>query len=573
MGMLYFPSVMKSQKLLLLLLLCPVLLPARQKPGAAIPWATYEAENMRTNGQVLGPQYGPYRVETESSGQRCVQLKGKGQYVEFTVQANANALVVRYSLPDAGKGGGLKSTLGIYRNGQLVKDCHVTSRYCYLYGKYPFSNDPDSGKTRNFYDELRVRDMTVHKGDVVRIVLDCKAGDITRCIIDLADLEQVAPPLAMPANALSLADFSDGSTDYTDAMRKCIAAAVSGSKLVWLPVGTYKITGDIVVPSGVTIQGAGMWYSVLEGDENAYASVNKRVRIKGTGSNIHLADFAITGKLNYRNDSETNDGIFGTYGNGSTISRLWIAHTKVGMWIENSEGLVVEGCRLRNTIADGINFCVGMRGCVMRNCTARGGGDDCFAIWPAPFRKQEYVPGHNVIENCTGQLVFLANGAAVYGGDSNTVRNCVFTDITPGCGVLISNTFPTARKGLDNNFTGTTLVEDCELRTCGGFDHEWDWRAALEICVDKRDIPGVVIRDVVIENSLSNGINVRARNAGDKTGSLQNALLERVKVGKVGLGVGSGYGLFVNDGAHGRLEIKDCELGVIKRDADAFTLQ
>ena len=91
--------------------------------------------------------------------------------------------------------------------------------------------------------------------------------------------------------------------------------------------------------------------------------------------------------------------------------------------------------------------------------------------------------------------------------------------------------------------------------------------------MDKRDIPGVVIRDVVIENSLSNGINVRARNAGDKTGSLQNALLERVKVGKVGLGVGSGYGLFVNDGAHGNLMVRACELGVVKNDAGAFTLQ
>jgi hypothetical protein len=214
-----------------------------------------------------------------------------------------------------------------------------------------------------------------------------------------------------------------------------------------------------------------------------------------------------------------------------------------------------------------------MHGCIMRNCTARGGGDDCFAIWPAPFRKQKYAPGHNVIENCTGQLVFLANGAAVYGGDSNTVRNCVFTDITPGCGVLISNTFPTSRKGLDNNFTGTTLVENCDLRTCGGFDHEWDWRAALEICVDKRDISGLVIRDVVIENSLSNGVNVRARNAADKSGTLSNTLLERVSVGKVGLGMADSHGLFINDAAHGSLQVKACDWGSVKNSATAFALQ
>ena len=53
----------------------------------------------------MGPGYDPFRVETESSGQRCVKLNSKGQYVEFQSSVNANSMVVRYSLPvkeDAG---------------------------------------------------------------------------------------------------------------------------------------------------------------------------------------------------------------------------------------------------------------------------------------------------------------------------------------------------------------------------------------------------------------------------------------------------------------------------------------
>ena len=111
--------------------------------------------------------------------------------------------------------------------------------------------------------------------------------------------------------------------------------------------------------SDVVIRGAGMWYSTLVGVDD-YTPDN-RVAIYGNGSNVSLADFAILGKLNYRNDSEANDGIGGSFGTGSSIRNIWVEHTKTGAWLVNSDGLVVEGCRFRDTIADGINLCVGMR--------------------------------------------------------------------------------------------------------------------------------------------------------------------------------------------------------------------
>lgn len=117
---------------------------AQELPGAAIPWTTYEAEQMRTTGTILGPAYGPYRVETESSGQRCVKLGAKSQYVEFAATADANSMVIRFSLPDDQGGNGTSSTLGIYQNGKLVRHERISSHYAWLYGKYPFTNDPDS---------------------------------------------------------------------------------------------------------------------------------------------------------------------------------------------------------------------------------------------------------------------------------------------------------------------------------------------------------------------------------------------------------------------------------------------
>lgn len=554
---------MRIVSLLLASLMIAVSGRAQVQYGAAIPWTTYEAEQMRTTGTVLGPKYDPYLVETESSGQRCVKLTAAGQYVEFTAAAAANSLVIRYSLPDAPAGGGVHSSLGIYRNGQLVQTCAVGSRYAWLYGKYPFSNDPAMGVPRHFYDEVRVRPIVISRGDVIRIQRDAADG-VAYCIIDLVDLEAVAPPLPRPANALSLAEFAATGDDYTQALRTCIAQAAATGKTVWIPAGSYLITGDIILPDNSTIQGAGMWYSELVGGDTLYDDANRRVRLKGNGSHIQLADLAIIGKLTYRSDKEANDGLVGSYGTGSSISRIWIEHTKVGMWIENSSGLTITGCRMRNTLADGINFCVGMSESSMDNCTARGTGDDCFAIWPTTYTKQLFTPGNNRIIHCMGQLPYLANGAAIYGGANNAVTDCLFTDIAAGSAILISTTFPTG----NNNFSGTTLVRNCRIVASGGFDHEWGWRAAVEICLDKRNIDGLRIANLRIDSSLSNAVSILGR----KPGALSNAILDHIAVSGYGIGVGERHALYISPDARGSLTITASSLADVQKASVDFTI-
>lgn len=552
----------------LLINLCCI---AQEPPGACILWTTYEAEQMQTNGIVLQAAYDPFRVETESSGQGAVKLQAGGQYVAFIAAAKANSVIVRYSLPDSKTGGGLYSWLGIKVNEKQVARCQLHSRNTWLYGKYPFSNNPADGKPRHFYDELRVKDLFVEKGDTLQLVWEAQGdGEARYCIIDLIDLEQAPAATTPPAGALWLTDkrFTGDSvvTDFTVALRKCIAAAVVTGKTVWIPAGNYIITGDIRLPAHITINGAGMWHTTLVGNERLYTAADRRVRLIGTGDSIHLADFSLLGSLDYRNDTEPNDGITGTFGYHSTIENIWVEHTKVGMWVENSNGLVVRGCRLRNTIADGINFCVGMAYSTMENCTARGTGDDGFAIWPAVFSKQVFVPGHNLISHCTAQLPFLANGVAVYGGESNVVKNCSFTDITQGAAVLVSTTFPTASKttGVNNNFTGTTVIENCVIKNSGGFDHEWGWRGAIEICLDRRSITGIAIKNVVIDQSLSDAISIVAKNDNGEPGHLQNAHLEAVHVNGYGIAVAGKHALSATDEANGSLSIQSSFITNIK---------
>jgi hypothetical protein len=547
--------------------------------GADMPWTTYEAQDMKTTGTVLGPKYEPFLVETESSGQKCVKLDAAGEYVEFKVKSPANAMVVRYCLPDSPDGGGISSSLSLYRNGKFVKQIPITSKYTWLYGTYPFTNVPKAGKPRNFYNDARLKDLAFAKGDVIR--LQKPADDAPYCIVDLVDLEHIAPAKPMPANSLSITDFGadgNGQADDTEALTKCIAEAVKQRKIVWVPAGDYKLTGDINLPSDVTVQGAGMWCTTFVGDDELYSQPDRRLRFKVSGSNIHIADFAIFGKLNYRSDKEPNDGIIGARSENSTITRIWVEHTKVGMWFYGCNNVVVDSCRLRNTLADGINFCTDTSNSVVQNCTTRNTGDDCFAMWPTAsdesFVQQVPSPGLNVFRHCTGQQPFLANGGAIYGGANNRIENCLFTDITAGCGILISTTFPTSNESrrLNNNFSGTTVIQNCELIRCGGFDHEWGWRAAVQICMDRRSVSGVNFSHMNIEDSISDGFSILGPGSKKGEGTLSNAHLENVNIPDYGIGTNGRHGLWVREDAGGSLTIVNSKISDIQNSSSTFTI-
>lgn len=544
--------------------------------GAHIPWTTYEAQDMKTTGTVLAPQYGPYLVQMESSRQKCVKLSAAGEFVEFTVRAPANMMIVRYCLPDSADGSGIDATLDLYRNGVLERHIPISSKFAWLYGDYPFTNDPKDGKSRHFYDDARLTGLTLKKGDRVRLQKPKNSAEY--CIIDLVDLEYAAPPLQQPTNSVSITEFGadkTGQADSTEAVRACLEQASIQGRVAWVPAGEYKLTGDIALPSDVMLQGAGMWHSIFVGDEELYSHPDRRVRFKLCGRNIHLADFALIGKVKYRNDGEQNDGIFGAHAKDCTVSRLWIEHTKVGMWFYVCSNIIIDGCRMRNTLADGINLCVDTRDCVIQNSTARNTGDDCFAIWPAPsdqgFSQEAAAPGNNVIRHCTGQLPFLAQGAAIYGGANNRIENSLFTDIASGCGILISTSFQTSDKKIDNNFSGTTVVRDCRLIRCGGYDHGWTWRAALQICLHRRGISGLEIHNVDIQDSLSDGIAVVT--AGDTTQALANTQVEHVRVLRYGIGAPGRHGLWVDAKASGAMTIARSDIPEFTNESAHFSIR
>ncbi|HEX3133095.1 MAG TPA: chitobiase/beta-hexosaminidase C-terminal domain-containing protein, partial [Planctomycetota bacterium] len=343
--------------------------------------------------------------------------------------------------------------------------------------------------------------------------------------------------------------------DDTAAFTACVTAAKAQGKIVWIPAGIFQLTGAIALDH-VTVRGAGMWRTTLVGNSD-YANTSKRLTFTG-GDQVHLADFAITGRLNYRNDGEANDGLGGSYGNGSTIARLWIEHTKVGAWIVNSTNLTVSGCRFRNTIADGINLSVGMRSCTINDCTARGTGDDAFALWPATYMPATYAPGLNVISHCTAQIPCLGNGVGIYGGEGNCIEDCRFTDIPHNCSVLLSTAFGNAV------FSGQTIVRRSDLLRAGGYDYSgnagaaedagnaYKWRGSMHVVPVQSGIANVRLQDLVITDSASDGVSFNSNNSA----VLSDAVMERVTISGAGRR-GNGYGLREWSDARGGITLHD----------------
>jgi hypothetical protein len=519
-------------------LICPVRAGAKEPPGATMPWTTYEAEQAATTGTVLAPDYTGHTPAREASGRRCVRLSKTGQSLEFPAKADAQGIVVRYSIPDSQDGIGADATLGLYINGQLRNKLPMTSRYSHLYGEYPFNNNPSSGTPRNFWDEVRLMPRPIHAGDVIRLQKDSDDA-AAEYLIDLIDLEPVPPPLAQPENSLSVVDFGASADDQSDdraAFVDAIAAAREQKKSVWIPPGRFVVKGAIKV-SDVSIRGAGMWHSTLVGVDD-YTPEN-RVALYGNGSNVALADFAIIGKLNYRNDSEPNDGLGESFGAGSTIRNIWVEHTKTGAWLINSDGLLVEGCRFRDTIADGINLCIGMRNTVIRNCTARGTGDDCFAMWPATYAKSTLAHGGNRFVHCTAQLPFLAQAFSIYGGDGNSVEDCEAIDIPYGAGLFASTTFPT-----EFGFRGMTTYRRVRITRAGDSD------GAIGTVANLIDLAGLRFQDIEVIDSPTDGIKFTSM----KGHVLSDATFDRIRIVNPGT-AGAGHGIVEAKGAMGSASI------------------
>lgn len=517
--------------------------------GAAVPYTEYEAEAGSYTGALLQSDakrtFGHTNFATESSGRESVRLSSAGQYVQFTSTNQANSIVVRNSVPDASNGGGADATISLYVNGSFAQKLNLSSKHTWLYGSTDspegLTNTPGGDARRLFDESSALLAQSYPPGTTFRLQRD--AGDTASYyVIDLIDLEQVAPAASKPAECTSITDYgaipNDG-IDDTLAIQKAVTADQNGQiACVWIPRGQWRQEQKILTDdplnrgqfnqvgiSNVSIRGAGMWYSQLytltqpqdAGGINHPHEGNFGFEID---DNTQISDIAIFGSGRIRGgdgNAEGGVGLNGRFGKNTKITNVWIEHANVGVWVGRDydnipalwgpgDGIEFSGMRIRDTYADGINFANGTRNSTVFNSSFRTTGDDALAVWSSKYVKDQSVDiGHdNHFRNNTIQLPWRANGIALYGGYGNTIENNLIYDTMNYPGIMLA----TDHDPLP--FSGQTLISGNGLfRTGGAFWGEAQQFGAITLFAANLPIPGVTIRDTDIYDSTYDGIQFK----------------------------------------------------------------
>ncbi|WP_194919773.1 galactose-binding domain-containing protein [Catenulispora rubra] len=390
----------------------------------------------------------------EASGHGYVHLASGGQGVQWTNTTGApiSFLNVRVSIPDAPSGGGITSTLDLYVNGVFRQALNVNSKQTYIYEGTNYNNsddkNPADGDPRVFWDESHsfVTGAAIAPGSTFSVVKD-SANSASYYDVDVVDTENPPAPIAQPANSISITDCgavadnapTNGSADSaaqdsTAAIQNCINQAQSQNKTLWIPQGTFYLKGTTgLQATGITIAGAGMWYSTIYRDVPLPNSQPLAAVFSVTSCTVQ--NFHVDSDATSRGTAGGDGGTMDTTGTNWVADGMWNQHTESGFWASGTGG-TVRNSRVTSEWADGINLNnVSLTGTVGNNLTAtnnfvRGTGDDAMAINSVAYNgSTTYTAMSNVtLTNNTLIAPWGGKGIGIYGGSGHHVQNNYISD-------------------------------------------------------------------------------------------------------------------------------------------------
>ena len=385
--------------------------PAAAPAGATVPFTVYEAEAGATGGGATvtaltsAPATQYSSAALEASGHSYVHLGGTGSSVRWTNTTGApiSFLNVRASIPDSASGGGTTATLDLYVNGVFRQALNLNSRQTWVYegnGNYNTSDNqnPADGDPRVFWDEAHtfVTGAPIPAGATFSLQKDA-ANSASSYDVDSVDVENPPAPLPQPANSISITScgaVSDSnptngaadsqSVDSRAAIQSCINQAQSQGKVLWIPQGTFYVKGTAgLTAQGITIAGAGLWYSTVYRDVPVPNSTPLAALFDVTSCTVR--NFHIDANAVSRSTIGGDGGAMDTTGTNWVADGIWTQHTMSGFWASGTGG-TVRNSRLTAIWADGINVNNVSLGADTGNDLTvtdnfvRGTGDDAIAV-------------------------------------------------------------------------------------------------------------------------------------------------------------------------------------------------
>ena len=509
---------------------------AQQAPavGATTPFVSYEAEDGTLGGgatahALTSPPATEYSSpELESSGHAYVRLDGPGQYVEWVnhTATSITAINVRESIPDAPNGYGITATLDVYINGAFRQSLDVSSSQTWGYeGNNHYNNEsqtPADGNPRTFFDEVHafLAGAPLAPGETIRLQKSASNG-AAFYDVDVIDLEAPPPPIAQPAGSLSITDYGavagDMTVDNTAAIQKCINDAQSQGKAVFIPRGTFSVatTGGLVA-TGITIQGAGMWYSKIYRNVPLPNGTPLGAIFNVDSCKVH--DFALDSNARSRTSADGAGGGMDTTGTNWLADHIWTQHTLSGFWASGTGG-TVQNCRLLAIWADGCNLNNVSRGATVgndltaQNNFVRGTGDDGIAINSVDYNgDQHYTPMSNVkILQNTSIAPWGGKGVAIYGGGKHLVQGNFMSDTARYIGLGVGKFGANGSDLTSGTVTGNVVVR------CGGNAYQQQ-QPALHIGnggdgQSVGNVGNVTVSGNTVRNALYNAVGFSTSNA------------------------------------------------------------
>ena len=492
--------------------------------GAKMPYTTHEAENASVeNGATIQQSTDMESTAVEATNQTYVELPKKDAAVTFNVTEPANALNVRYTIPDGASG-----QLDVQVNGSSVGNLDLSSHsaWQYLKGDHEYDQAIDGSSARFRFDETRLllKDIQLKSGD--RISLVKKKDDNVPYGIDFIELEQAPAPVAQGENSISIVDKGASANDDSDDTAALLAAveeAKASGKSVYIPEGRVNFDKQVNIEAdNLKISGAGVWHTQL------HFTSDKRYGggiVFGHNSNgIELSNLYMDSNLTSRyNEDAQYKAISGTLGKDSKIHDIWVQHFEVGMWIGDydqtgnmkyTDGLVVENARIRNNLADGINFAQGTKNSTVKNSNIRGNGDDGLAIWSSiSDGTNAAAEENNKFLNNTIESGWRAAGIGIFGGKGHEISGNLIKDVFAGAGIRVNTVF--AGHNFDLNDSGIKIHDNTILRSGTINDLYNLHRGAIDFQQVRGTIKNVDVYDNKLLNTLADPVITKNFEMGD----------------------------------------------------------